>query len=107
MTATKHTPGQWLYDAETGEVTMADDVTALIATVQFGGTDEAQADADGCLIGAAPDLLAALQSGEALIAGDLTGLEWKRACREFLAAARAAIARATQPNPANPLKGED
>jgi uncharacterized radical SAM superfamily Fe-S cluster-containing enzyme len=107
MAETKHTPGQWLYDAETGEVTMADDVTALIATVQFEGTDEAQADADGYLIASAPDLLAALQALSALndnyapFGGEIYQDRIERAWDN----ARAAIARAT--HPANPLRGED
>ena len=40
------------------------------------------------------ELREALRAGENLIAGDLTGAEWKRACCEFLTTARAAIAKA-------------
>lgn len=45
---------------------------------------------------AAPELLAALQQGRDLIAGDLAGLQWKRACRDFVTRADAAIAKAVQ-----------
>ena len=53
--------------------------------------------ANARLIAAAPKLLAVVQDGERLIAGDLTGIEWKRECRAFLEAARAALAKATTP----------
>ena len=46
------------------------------------------------LLAASSDTYEALKSGEALIAGDLVGSEWKQACRAFLKDARAAIAKA-------------
>jgi hypothetical protein len=46
------------------------------------------------LIAAAPEMYEALENGLALIAGDATGAEWKRGCRQFTKAARAALAKA-------------
>jgi hypothetical protein len=106
-----HTPGPWLYDAETGAVSMADDLCAEIATVLFENTDETQTDADGRLIASAPDLLAALiaLADEADRIGNALSAKGQGATVLGMRAraARAAIARATQPNPANPLRGED
>jgi hypothetical protein len=50
---------------------------------------------DARLIAAAPELLSVAIKAEALISGELVGVEWKRACAEFVKEARAAIARAT------------
>ena len=41
----------------------------------------------------------ALRAGIDLINGDLTGAEWKRACRDFIKQATAALAAAPQPAP--------
>jgi hypothetical protein len=58
---THHTPGPWKFDQTTGAVSMDDgDVEALVATVNFESVSERQANADGRLIAAAPDLYAAL-----------------------------------------------
>jgi hypothetical protein len=71
----KHTPGEWTYNAALGFIEAQDDILAL--------TFEANA-ADACLMAAAPDLLAALKSVVAF-----TGAHGGP-----YAAARAAIAKA-------------
>ena len=60
MSDGKHTPGPWAFD---GDFTIhtADDVAARIAVVCTDNVDDAQVKADGHLIAAAPDLLAALK----------------------------------------------
>ena len=59
----KHTPGPWEYDAENYEI-YYDDGYALpcIARLDNDCASEEEDDADGRLIAAAPDLLAALLS---------------------------------------------
>jgi len=39
------------------------------------------------------EMYEALKTGEDLIKGDLVGVEWKRACREYLKSARTALAK--------------
>jgi hypothetical protein len=64
-----HTPGPWKFDAESGEVFHDDgDVCPLVATVNEEGTSAEQFFADGDLIAAAPELLAALEHARNLIA---------------------------------------
>lgn len=46
------------------------------------------------IYGAAPEMAEALEAAIDLIDGDLTGLEWKRACRAFVTSARAIVAKA-------------
>lgn len=62
---TTHTPGPWGYNTENGEIFYDDgDVLPRIADVDLSNlcdTSEAQGHADGHLIAAAPDMLAALQ----------------------------------------------
>jgi len=58
-----HTPGPWKFDAATGEILYNDGQLPLpqVATVQSDNTQVEQYEADGNLIAAAPDLLAALK----------------------------------------------
>jgi len=81
-----HWKGEALMAREFGEV-------VEICTVDWSGLDEFEAE-HKALLAAASDLFDALEAGEALIAGDLVGSEWKQACRAFLKDARAAIAKA-------------
>ena len=70
MTATHPTPGPWRFDTERCEVVAGPD--ANVAVVSFHGADSlAQEQANGHLIAAAPDLLAALREllAEALRSG--------------------------------------
>ena len=46
------------------------------------------------LIAAAPDMYEALEEARQLINGDLVGVEWKRACQDFMRHSRAALAKA-------------
>lgn len=66
--STKHTPGPWAYDNATGEVYRDDgDVCPMIANVYRDNTSDTQADADGRLIAAAPELLKALVRANAVL----------------------------------------
>lgn len=88
MSAAKHTPGPWAYDQAGGEVYYADgDVEPVIAGIEQDGTSEEQADADGRLIAAAPDLLDACERAEWWLSTHPEG----SAMRDVL---RAAIAKA-------------
>lgn len=61
MNPARPTPAPWAYDQETGRIYHADgDVEPTIAVVDLSNTSPGQAKADGCLISAAPKLLAAL-----------------------------------------------
>jgi hypothetical protein len=56
-----HTPAPWAYDEETGRIYHADgDVEPTVAVVDLENASPGQAKADGCLIAAAPRMLAAL-----------------------------------------------
>lgn len=89
-----HTPGPWIAENNDGygALTIWSKMTPtgggtpgpMIATVVG---DNAEADANGCLMAAAPDLLAALQA--CLDYGSMTGDEW------VVDRAIAAIAKAT------------
>lgn len=46
------------------------------------------------LIAAAPEMAEIIADGIELIRGDLTGVEWKRACNEWVRSARAIQSRA-------------
>jgi hypothetical protein len=81
--------GYWQIDA-------GDDSVACNQFCYAGYGNQARSIANARLIAAAPELLAAAQSAVDLISGDLTGVEWKTACSEFLRRTRAAIAKATQ-----------
>lgn len=60
MSEMKHTPGPWAYEPTNGAIYFADgDVEPIIAGINQDNTSEEQADADGRLIAAAPDLVAA------------------------------------------------
>ena len=64
MTATdnRHTPRPWAYDEATGRIYHSDgDVEPTIAFVDLENTTPEQAKADGRLLAAAPELLAACQ----------------------------------------------
>ena len=87
-----HTPAPW---DVTSCMSPDDGTGGVYYRVRAEGIDASVANAR--LIAAAPKLLMIAQDGERLIAGDLTGIEWKRECRAFLEAARAAIAEATTP----------
>lgn len=58
-----------------------------------GAVRYVDADAQAALIA---ELVEALQEVRDLIAGDLVGSAWKRACREKIAKANAALARAKE-----------
>lgn len=46
-----------------------------------------------------------LENGERLISGELTGVEWKRACNDFLRDARATLAELSSASCANTKEG--
>jgi hypothetical protein len=97
---TEFTPGPWSLTDDSPMRLTADFGSDWIGSIPRsryvdGRSDEEQL-ANARLIRATPDLLTAAQSAVDLISGDLTGVEWKVACREFLRRARAAIAKATQ-----------
>lgn len=54
---TKHSPGPWAYDVETGRVCCAADITSRYGTIATVDSNEA----DSRLIAAAPELLEALK----------------------------------------------
>lgn len=71
----KRTPGPWAYERTSGAIYYADgDVEPVIAGINQDGTSEKQADADGYLIAASPDLYGVAelfkQSLEYMIARD-------------------------------------
>lgn len=112
---TQHTPGPWSYRPDEyddwgivrapvteqgrfrgGIICQAKNPEALdeltLGKHREAGTDPWEANAR--LIAAAPELLESCEQGVDLISGDLTGAEWKRACNDWIAATRAAIAKA-------------
>lgn len=96
MSKSKHTPGPWLYDAESREIQILDEefVPIVVAEIVDGSdmASEEQLLADGNLIAAAPELLAALLSyRKAVFAGvDSDPALWANAALK----AKAAIAKA-------------
>lgn len=61
MSKEQNTPGPYAYDRDSGEIYYDDgDVRPTIAFINLEGVGEEQAIADGELLAAAPDLLAAL-----------------------------------------------
>lgn len=85
-----HTPGPWSYDASGGAIYYADgDVEPLIASTNLENVSVEQGDADGLLIAAAPDLLAACQAVlDEFPALDSKRIESiKRICRDAIAKA--------------------
>lgn len=61
MTTAAHTPGPWAYEPTSGAIYFADgDVEPVIADINQDSVSIEQADADGILMAAAPDLFAAL-----------------------------------------------
>jgi len=102
MSDTPWTPGPWVWQAEeeclVGPhfVVMRQDNEGRKVFADYpDGTTQANAR----LIAAAPDLYDALDAAIDLIEGDLTGLEWKQACREFVTSARAIVAKAKGATP--------
>ena len=101
MSETKHTPGPWRYNIETGyrkiDVVTAENAN-LIAELPFSGSMAPEANAR--LIAAAPDMLEALEavigSHEALVIKDkpLPDARFETVSTEAIAAARAALAKA-------------
>ena len=74
------TPGPWHYDEARAEITTADDVAALIATVEIENASvAAQAHADGRLMAQAPAMRDALR--DLLAWAELTG-GWEAPCWE-------------------------
>lgn len=62
MSEKSHTPGPWKYDAGSGAIYYDDgDVYPLVASTNLESVSVEQADADGLLIAAAPDLLSSLE----------------------------------------------
>lgn len=96
MTKTKHTPGPWTYDREEAEIRPVDRSTRgaigrFHAGRQDGGNDARPILADGRLMAAAPELLAACE----LALDYLSGRRQGAAPAETLdIALRAAIAKA-------------
>ena len=80
MASMTHTTGPWFYDRESGAVQMDDrsgeDIQALVATVNFENTDHPQADADGRLIAATPDMLMELREMRTRYRKALIDLGW-------------------------------
>lgn len=93
-----HTPGPWIVDCEyTNRGSRA--TVIRNSAYQYVVDEHGISDSDCDLIATAPELLAELSAGVELIAGDLTGAEWKQACNNWLKSARAAIAKATGEQP--------
>jgi hypothetical protein len=96
MSDTPWTKGPWHWRYEEGPQWR---LAPGILLVEGGMTDgtpmgDAVDRANASLIAAAPDMAEALEVAIDLIDGDMTGLEWKQACRDFVASARAIIAKA-------------
>ena len=99
MAKHKHTDGPWEAgrDLPFGRKPRVHGGGKLIA--EFGNAEadcEDEWEANATLASAAPDMLEALSEGVDLIEGDLTGTDWKKACRAFVSKSRAAIAKATR-----------
>jgi len=94
---TTHTSGPWAYEPTSGAIYFADDnVEPVIAVINQDSASEEQADADGYLVAAAPDLLEALRPfAEIGIGADPDYQPMIRMDRDAILAARAAIAKAT------------
>lgn len=59
----KHTPGPWKYEPDAGGIFYDDgDLMPVIASTNLENVNVEQGDADGKLIAASPDLLAALEA---------------------------------------------
>ena len=60
---TGHTPAPWAYDPASGKIYYADgDVEPVVATVNWDNDSQEQADADGYVLAAAPEMFAALEA---------------------------------------------
>lgn len=93
MGESKHTAGPWLY-LDIGEVVRDDEVSPLIATVNLDGVSPEQAEADGRLIAAAPDLLEALKAARSQVltlGGEVVEVDGKIASDAIQAAVLAVI----------------
>lgn len=87
----KHTPEPWIREGSR-IVATGRGVIAQCPRPNDGGVFEFTANIK--LLEAAPDMLAALKEARSLLAGELVGVEWKRACYAFIARADATIAKA-------------
>ena len=90
-----HTPAPWAYEPSSGAIYYADnDVEPVIAGINQDNTSEEQADEDGYLLAAAPEMLAALKGALPDYIGFIrqSGLDADKNTR--VAAIRAAIAKA-------------
>ncbi len=56
----QHTSGPLIYCPESGDIIRDDDVRPLVATINFENVSRQQADADGYLFAAGPELVDAL-----------------------------------------------
>jgi hypothetical protein len=100
----KWTPGPWAYDRDSAAVYFDDgDVNPTICFVERDNAEDAQTDADGHLIAAAPDLYAALDDLLAVYAepdkrlccgGQDCGCQGATAHQQAEYYARAALAKA-------------
>lgn len=91
----KFTPGPWLRSGRHVYALNDDGYNRMHVSVQDAHTPESELEACALLIAAAPELLSIAERAHDLIAGDLVGAEWKKACHDFTRDARAAIAKAT------------
>lgn len=89
---TKHSPAPWHYDHDDGSV-WHDITNPAAVTFLADNMDDDLRQADGALIAAAPEMLAALSAAEAFIAG-LEGDELQEGIGSLLATVRAAIDKA-------------
>jgi hypothetical protein len=77
---TKHTPGPWVFDEDTGCIYYADgDVLPDVASVFTDNTSPEQWKADGRLIAASPELLAAACDNVAIMEQALKIIDAHRA----------------------------
>lgn len=95
----KHTPGPWAVRVAANGSSVAVMELRSGAPVALAKSDHPNTKgrkvANARLLATAPDLLAAVIEARDLIAGNRTGVEWKRACAAFVVAADAAIAKAS------------
>ena len=95
MNKQAHTPGPWGYESTSGAIFYADgDVEPVIAGINQDLVSEAQADADGRLIAAAPDLLAVVIRAQRLYHKELFHLLPSKEAKAVLADMAAALVKA-------------
>ena len=97
MTSVAHTPGPWSYDQHSGAICHAEGgLQPLVASTNFECVLIEQGDADGRLIAAAPELLAAAKELSAALAMCTPNSRYGADCQhKALMLARSAIAKAT------------